>query len=284
MKSLKDFINESMLYEKHGKNIDNVSLISDEDKIIDFLDRHYRLNGNRIKDCLDYVEIKKEGNKNVVNIKVGQLSLSNSKNLALVPAGGLFTFGEVKDFIIDGCKNLKTLKGAPQKCDFFVIDTCPMLEDLTYAPKQIHEFHVENCENLTSLAGFPNVCDILTLSELPSLKSLEGLPKNIGKELWIDTCDSLTNFVGAPKTIGGDFRCTWCNNLVSLEGVPQEIDGDFCVARCSRDFKEYDYVPNSVGGKFIKDEKVSDKNIDRSKFEVIDYAKKFYEFWKKSLY
>lgn len=284
MKSLEDFINESMLYEKHDKNIDNASLISDEDKIIDFLNRHYLFDECPIKDKLDYIEIKKEGNKNVVNVKQGQLILRRSKNLALVPAGGLFTFGEVKDFIIEDCKNLKTLKGAPQKCDFFVIDTCPMLEDLTYAPKQIHEFHVENCENLTSLAGFPNVCDILILSELPSLKSLEGLPKNIGKDLWIDTCESLTNFVGAPKTIGGDFRCTWCDNLVSLEGVPQEIGGDFCVARCSRDFKEYDYVPNSVGGKFIKDEKVSDKNIDRSKFEVIDYAKKFYEFWKKSLY
>ena len=283
MKSLKDFINESMLYEKHDKNIDKASLISDEDKIIDFLNRHQLFDECPIKDKLDYIEIKKEGNKNVVNVKRGQLILRRSQNLALVPAGGLFTFGEVKDFTIYSCKNLKTLKGAPQKCDFFAIDTCPMLEDLTYAPKQIHEFHVENCENLTSLAGFPNVCDILILSELPSLKSLEGLPKNIGKDLWIDSCDSLTNFVGAPKTIGGDFRCIWCDNLVSLEGVPQEIDGDFCVARC-RDFKEYDYVPNSVGGKFIKDEKVSDKNIDRSKFEVIDYAKKFYEFWKKSLY
>lgn len=284
MKSLKDFINESMLYEKHGKNIDNASLISDEDKIIDFLNRHYFISEARIKDNLDFIEIKKEGNENVVNIKKGQLILRDSTLSSLVPPGDLFTFGEVKDFIIDDCEDLKTLKGAPEKVDFFVINGCPSLEDLTYAPKQIHEFHLETCGGLTSLTGFPNVCDILILAELPSLKSLEGLPKNIGKDLWIDTCDSLTNFVGAPKTIGRDFRCTWCDNLVSLEGVPQEIGGDFCVARCSKDFKEYDYVPNSVGGRFIKDEKVSDKNIDKSKFEVIDYAKKFYEFWKKSLY
>lgn len=48
-----------MLYEKHDKNIDNASLISDEDKIIDFLNRHYLFDECPIKDKLDYV-IKKD--------------------------------------------------------------------------------------------------------------------------------------------------------------------------------------------------------------------------------
>lgn len=284
MKSLTNFISESMLYEKYSKNIDSAKQVSDEDKIIDFLNRHYLISEARIKDNLNFIEIKKEGNENIVNVKKGQLILRDSTTSVLVPPGGLFTFGEVKDFIIDDCEDLKTLKGAPKKSNFFVIHGCTKLTDLTYAPEKIHEINIENCENLTSLAGFPKVCDVIILSDLPSLKSLEGLPKNVNKELWIDTCNSLINFVGAPKSIGGNFRCTWCDNLVSLEGVPQEVGGDFCVARCSKDFKEYDYVPNSIGGRFIKDENISDKNIDKSKFEVIDYAKKFYEFWKKSLY
>lgn len=281
MKSLSNFINESMLFEKHGKPVEKPEPISDKDKIIDFLNRHYLLNENPIKGMLDWIEITKEGNKNVVNVKKGQLILRRTQNLALVPAGGLFTFGEVKEFIIEGCKNLKTLKGAPQKCNFFVIDACPMIEDLTYIPKQIHELHITDCKNLTSLDEFPNICDTVILADLPKLTSLEGLPKYMKGSVAIENCNGLTNFVGAPKSVGKDFDCMWCDNLVSLEGVPQEVGKDFLVVRCG--FKEYDYFPNSIGGKFVKDEKIAGKNIDKSKFDVINFTKKFYEFWKKSL-
>ena len=79
------------------------------------------------------------------------------------------------DFDCTWCKNLKTLKGAPQKCNFFVVDDCPMLEDLTYIPKQIHELHITDCRNLTSLDEFPNICDTVILADLPKLTSLEVL-------------------------------------------------------------------------------------------------------------
>ena len=77
-------------------------------------------------------------------------------------------FGKIHgDFNCDGCAELISLEGAPEKVG--------------------RSFYINNCSNLISLEGAPKkVGRLFACSRCESLTSLEHLPKEIDRELVVD--------------------------------------------------------------------------------------------------
>lgn len=106
-----------------------------------------------VVDCNNDVEIK---NKNIT-------SLTND----------LFRWGIVSgSFYCNGCKNIKTLEGAPKEVD--------------------RDFYCGSCDNLTSLKGAPKeISKNFDCSDCKKLESLEGAPKKVGGDFDCYFCDKL---------------------------------------------------------------------------------------------
>ena len=146
------------------------SLLDDEDIFLDpendkkvieeWIRNNYKITGKLIisddfvVDCKGSVYVENE------NIE----SLTN----------GLFRWGKVIGaFYCNGCKNIKTLEGAPK-------EVC-------------RSFDCNGCDNLTSLEGSPKeVGWSFICSRCDSLKSLEGCPKKIGEKFFCSNCKKLT--------------------------------------------------------------------------------------------
>ena len=101
----------------------------------------------------------------------GEVRIKN-KNIESL-TNGLFRWSYVdKSFYCNGCKNIKTLEGAPEWVGM--------------------DFSCDGCGNLTSLEGAPKwVGGEFDCSYCDSLKSLEGCPKKIGKGLYCRNCKNL---------------------------------------------------------------------------------------------
>ena len=150
---------------------------------------------------------------NVVNVD-GQIYVKSMNIESLT--NGIFQFGKVNgSFYCHGCKNLKTLEGAPKEVEWgFYCHKCHNLKSLNYAPKIVGgNFNCNSCHKLTSLGG---------------------APKDVGGFFDCHNCENLKSLKGAPEKVGLDFDCHDCKNLTSLEGAPEEVEGCFWCSGCRK--------------------------------------------------
>ena len=101
----------------------------------------------------------------------GDVEVKNRSIISLT--NGLFRWGYVgKRFYCNGCKNIKTLEGAPKEVR--------------------KDFSCGGCENLTSLEGAPEkVGGGFDCSFCNKLESLKGAPNEVGGEIYCYFCKKL---------------------------------------------------------------------------------------------
>ena len=176
MKPLNEYIQESLLDDE-----DELVEKSDISLIEEFIKNNYRgqykihkypVNGK-------YQVSSTNGDIHVVNPYITQLT------------NGLFEWDTIKEcFYCGNCELLKTLEGAPKKCDSFYCYGCISLKTLKGAPEDVKgEF---NCNNCTSII------------------SLKGAPKKVGRDFYCNNCSSLKTLKGAPEKVGRRFSCRNC--------------------------------------------------------------------------
>ena len=163
--------------------------------------------------------------------------VSMEKSQADSLTGGLFKWGEVESFFVLECHNIKTLEGAPQKCDHFQIERLDELISLQGAPKTTQTFQCGNCKKLKSLEGAPQECNLFSCNNCINLKSLKGCPKKVDKVYCFNT--GIINLEGLPKTSLSYLNCAQCCDLTSLKGCParlKKLDASFCKKLTSKDY------------------------------------------------
>ena len=148
----------------------------------------------------DNIVIKEKAGKYLVDIPYGDVTV---KNLAIKSlTNDLFDFDVMYgDFICNGCRNLKSLKGAPREVN--------------------GSFECNNCRELESLEGSPDYCREFECSMCPKLKSLKGAPKEVRGIFICSYCDMLKDLQGASRTVYCEFNCDFCKNLKSFKGMPK---------------------------------------------------------------
>ena len=213
MKPLKDILNESLL----NKSLLNESLLDDEDEQFDrnyktlielWIKENYKIHGTlKIYEDTQGFVVDSGGNVKVTNKDIKSL------------ANGMFRWGEITGgFNCEKCTKLRTLKGAPNKCEWFDCSGCTELKTLGGAPKKCDNFYCFECTKLRTLEGAPNECYSFNCSGCTELKSLKGAPNECN---WFNCsgCTKLISLKGAPNECD-DFCCSKCAELRSLEGVP----------------------------------------------------------------
>ena len=173
MKSLKDYINESVWDIEDNIESDNKEFVIDDVK--KFIDDNYE--HGLSQDC-EFVFDEKLG-KYIVNCKKTAWFMSGEEYLT----NGMFKWGVVQsNFYCRELKNLKSLEGAPEKIDGnFDCTFCQNLESLEGAPKEVKgEFDCTGCPKLESLKGAPEeVGRFFACTRCENLKSLEGAPERV---------------------------------------------------------------------------------------------------------
>ena len=107
------------------------------------------------------------------------------------------------DVWVEGCRNLKTLKGSPKQVGgTFNCNNTP-IHSLVGAPEKVgSNFQCSACMNITSLEGAPRevglclFCDYCTF-----LKTLKGCPKKVANTIWISHDYDLEDISDAPKDV-----------------------------------------------------------------------------------
>ena len=159
--------------------------------------------------------------KGLVNILIRDEYLINGK----LP----IPFAEVKGiFNINGCDDLISLEGAPEKVGKnFLCDCCVNLTSLKGAPEKIgRRFDCSYCDKITSL---------------------EGAPEKVGGDFDCRGCPNLTSLKGAPEKVGGDFLCSECKSLKSFDGLPKKIGGYLVVDdKFKKKLSSYDKAEKGV--------------------------------------
>ncbi|MBR5130219.1 MAG: PcfJ domain-containing protein [Alphaproteobacteria bacterium] len=156
------------------------------------------------------------------------------------------------NFICYNCKNLKSLKNAPQSVGGdFDCWYCENLKSLEGAPQSVGgNFDCHYCRSLISLEGAPqSVGGDFVCSHCENISSLEGSPQSVGGDFVCSCCDNLITLKGAPQSVGGNFDCSACEHLTFLEGAPQSVGGNFSCWRCKK-LKSLEGATQSVGGNF----------------------------------
>ena len=227
MKPLNEYIQESLLDDE-----DELVEKSDITLIEEFIKNNYRgqykihkypVNGK-------YQVSSTNGDIHVVNPYITQLT------------NGLFEWDTIKEcFYCGNCELLKTLEGAPKKCDSFYCNYCTSLESLKDAPKDVKgEFNCNNCSSLESFEGAPKKCDSFYCYGCISLKTLKGAPEDVKGEFNCNNCTSIISLKGAPKKVGRDFYCNNCSSLKTLKGAPEKVGRRFSCRNCVGKFTEND--------------------------------------------
>ena len=232
MKTLTDVLESSMtsLYESIFDTFDdegNVTTDSSElikQEIIDWINENCR-------DCKIIFDDKKtEDGKYIVNCDNVYIFNKNITSLT----NGQFIWGNITGtFSCFGCKQLKSLKGAP---------------------KYVGEwFDCHECDNLISLEGAPErVGDWFDCNSCKQLKSLKGAPKRVEGIFDCSWCISLKSLKGAPEIVKSTFDCGDCEKLTSLKGAPKRVEGNFFCTNCGDNFsKEYVKKVSDVKGEII---------------------------------
>jgi hypothetical protein len=187
MKTLKDYINESLL------DLDDLEISVDDVKesVKKFLKENY------IGDFIISNRPNKEGKFEVssnVDVIVSNKTIKYLTNDS-------FKFTTINGYFdCYNCKSLESLEGAPEKVrGDFECTCCSSLKSLEGAPKEVGgDFSCSTCNSLTSL---------------------KGAPKKIGGYFYCNYCKSLTSLKGAPKEVGGHFNCYNCKTSFTKEDV-----------------------------------------------------------------
>lgn len=229
-----------------GLNTYFESLLDDEDTFLDperdrvlvkdFIDRTYHISGS--------YNIKKVGDEFVVDAINGATSVIDTKIKTLT--NGLFKFGKVYAFACSGCKNLKTLEGAPK-----IVKV---------------NFNCSGCESLETLEGGPNVvgCNLLC-AECTSLKTMIGAPEEIGFSVYCGGCKNLKSLNGLPKEIQGVLDCSGCDDLKDLKGAPKKIWKSAICTGCKnlRSLDGLEWVGERIYCKKCPNLKITQTDIER---------------------
>ena len=140
MKPLKDTLNESLLddenelFDRNDKTLIELWIMENY-KIYETL-KIYEDKRGFVVDSDDSVEVTNKDIKSLTN--------------------GMFQWGEiVGGFDCSGCTRLRTLEGAPSKCDWFNCSGCAELRTLEGAPSKCTGVNCVGCIKLTSLEGAP---------------------------------------------------------------------------------------------------------------------------------
>ena len=143
MKPLKDILNESLL----NKSLLNESLLDDEDEQFDrnyktlielWIKENYKIHGTlKIYEDTQGFVVDSGGNVKVTNKDIKSL------------ANGMFRWGEITGgFNCEKCTKLRTLKGAPNKCEDFNCSGCIKLTSLEGVPNKYTQIECKSCPNL----------------------------------------------------------------------------------------------------------------------------------------
>ena len=110
---------------------------------------------NEIIDWLDSMGVENYTINNDLTVDVnGEVILSN-KNLLEITV----QFGVVMgNFSVSNNKKLKSLVGAPKKCEYFYCNGCTSLTSLNGVPEKCKRFYCHVCTSLKSLIGAPEKC------------------------------------------------------------------------------------------------------------------------------
>ena len=102
---------------------------------------------------------------------------------------------------------ISSLKGCPIKVDGgFDCERCKNLTSLKGAPNECKSFDCSNCRNLTSLEGALNECEYFDCSDCDKLTSLKGSPKKVLGNFVCNYCNSLKSLKGLPDVIEGNLK------------------------------------------------------------------------------
>ena len=173
------------------KNYLNESLLDDED-VLSGPEKDNAIIENWIKENFKIKGTLKIDKDFTVDC-TGDVAVKNNNITSLT--NKLFRWGKVGGYFdCYGCKNLKTLEGAPEVVKVnFSCSYCDDLENLIGSPKRVGaNFLGTHCKNL---------------------KSLKGSPKWIGGDFECQWCKNLKTLKEGPEFVGGDFLCWGCDDL-----------------------------------------------------------------------
>lgn len=187
---------------------------------------------------------KAESGKVLIN-GTGKIEFMNKTAKSVV--NDIFEWNEIDGEFICFKKNIESLEGFPQKVYNTKYDGCAInvnqcrnLKTLKGAPDIVFgDFYCIECDSLTSLEGAPeNIAGDFNCRYCDSLKSLKGAPKYISGNFNCADCHNLESLEGAPKKIYGDFDCGFCKSLKSLKGLPSSIQGSLYLPKIDSLFDE----------------------------------------------
>lgn len=180
---------------------------------------------------------KAESGKVLIN-GIGKIEFINKS--AKTIANDVFEWNEIDGEFICFKKNIESLEGFPRKvynkningCAIN-INQCKNLKSLKGAPNSIFGgFYCIECDSLTSLEGAPEkVAGDFYCGHCKSLKSLKGAPKYLSGGFNCCNCGKLESLEGVPDKIYGDFNCGYCKSLKSLKGLPSHIEGSLTLPK-----------------------------------------------------
>jgi hypothetical protein len=187
---------------------------------------------------------KAESGKVLIN-GTGKIEFINKS--AKTIANDVFEWNEIDGEFICFKKNIESLEGFPRKvynkntngCAIN-INQCKNLKSLKGAPNSIFGgFYCIECDSLTSLEGGPEkVAGDFLCRYCDSLKTLKGAPKYLSGEFNCSGCSKLESLEGVPDKIYGDFDCSNCKSLKSLKGLPSHIEGSLYLPKIDSLFDE----------------------------------------------
>jgi hypothetical protein len=187
---------------------------------------------------------KAESGKLLIN-GTGKIEFMNNTAKSLV--NDVFEWNEVDGEFICFKKNIESLEGFPRKvynkningCAIN-INQCKNIKTLKGAPNSIFGgFCCILCNSLTTLEGAPEkVAGDFYCGNCKSLKSLKGAPKYLSGKFNCSDCGKLESLEGVPDKIYGDFDCSGCKSLKSLKGLPSHIEGSLYLPKIDSLFDE----------------------------------------------
>lgn len=212
-----------------------------EDVIRDIIQKDYRLYKNYKSDIT--VVGKTESGKILINGK-GKIEFINKTAKSVV--NDIFEWNEFDgEFNCFKC-NIESLEGFPRKINKhhndcgINVDKCKNLKTLKGAPDVVYgNFYCMGCDSLESLEGAPNkVYGEFNCRYCDSLKSLKGAPEYVSGNFNCADCKNLESLEGISDTIYGDFDCGYCKSLKSLKGLPTLIGGSLYLPKIDALFDE----------------------------------------------
>ena len=187
---------------------------------------------------------KAESGKVLIN-GTGKIEFTNKTAKTLV--NDVFEWNEIDGEFICFKKNIESLEGFPRKvynentngCAIN-INHCKNLKTLKGAPNSMFGgFYCIGCDSLTTLEGAPEkIAGDFFCRYCDSLTTLEGAPKYLSGEFNCSDCSKLESLEGVPNKIYGDFDCSGCKSLKSLKGLPSYIEGSLYLPKIDSLFDE----------------------------------------------